>query len=112
MSRTLIEEIFSKIISLPATFKYPFSLLPFGDDEMAELRVEISDRFNKIIGDELENPGTRALLREAVEEKLKVLLLFKAVDGILKKSKLSDDDFSKLVEEYRDNLAKRYGISS
>jgi len=79
---------------------------------MVELKVEIPERFTKIIGDELKKSSTKALLREAVEEKLKVLLLFKAVDGILKKSKLSDDNFSKLVEEYRGNLAKRYGISS
>ena len=78
---------------------------------MAELKVEIPERFSDIIGDELKKSSTKALLREAVEEKLKILLLFKAVDGILKKSKLSDDKFSELVEEYRDNLAKRYGIS-
>ncbi|MBS3114264.1 hypothetical protein J4448_04120 [Candidatus Woesearchaeota archaeon] len=82
------------------------------DVDMVELKVEIPERFTKIIGDELKKSSTKALLREAVEEKLKVLLLFKAVDGILKKSKLSDDNFSKLVEEYRGNLAKRYGISS
>lgn len=79
---------------------------------MAELRVEISESFKEIIGDELKKPATKSLLRGAVEEKLKILLLFKAVDGILKKSKLSDKDFSGLVEEYRNNLAKRYGISS
>ena len=79
---------------------------------MAELKVEIAERFNELIGDELKNPSTKALLREAVEDKLKVLLLFKAVDNILKKSKLSDESFSELVEEYRDNLAKRYGIPS
>ena len=78
---------------------------------MVELKIEIPERFNDIIGDELEKPATKSLLRSAVEEKLKILLLFKAVDGVLKKSKLSDDDFSKLVEEYRDNLAKKYGIS-
>jgi hypothetical protein len=78
---------------------------------MVELKVEIPERFTKIIGDELEKSSTKALLKGAVEEKLKVLLLFKAVDGILKKSKLSDDDFSNLAWEYRDNLAKRYGIS-
>ena len=69
------------------------------------------DRFNEIIGDELEKPATKSLLRNAVEEKLKVLLLFKVVDDILKKSKLSDNDFSELLEEYRDNLAKKYGLS-
>ena len=79
---------------------------------MAELKLKIPERFNEIIGDELEKPATKVLLRGAVEEKLKVLLLFKVVDDILKKSKLSDNNFSKLVEEYRDNLAKRYGISS
>ena len=79
---------------------------------MAELKVEIPERFNELIGDELNKPSTKALLKEAVEDKLKMLLLFKAVDNILKKSKLSDENFSKLVEEYRDNLAKKYGISS
>ncbi|MBI2108301.1 hypothetical protein HYU10_04765 [Candidatus Woesearchaeota archaeon] len=79
---------------------------------MGKLTVEIPERFNEIIGDELEKPATKALLRGAVEDKLKVLLLFKAVDSVLAKSKLSDDDFSKLVKEYRDNLAKRYGITS
>ena len=79
---------------------------------MAELKVEIPERFNELIGDELNKPSTKALLKEAVEDKLKMLLLFKTVDNILKKSKLSDENFSKLVEEYRDNLAKKYGISS
>jgi len=93
-------------------FKYPFSLFPAGDVKMAELKIEIPKGFNEIIGDELGKPATKVLLRGAVEEKLKVLLLFKVVDDILKKSKLTDKDFSKLVEEYRGNLAKRYGISS
>ena len=79
---------------------------------MVELKVMIPERFSDIIGDELDKPATKSLLRSAVEEKLRVLLLFKAVDDILKKSKLSDGNLSKLVEEYRDNLAKRYGILS
>lgn len=78
---------------------------------MDELKVEIPERFNEIIGDELKKPATKALLRGAVEDKLKVLLLFKVADDILKKSKLSDANFSELVGEYRDNLAKRYDIS-
>lgn len=107
----MIEAIFSKKMSEFKSFKYKSLLYSFGDVEMTELRVEIPERFNEIIGDELAKPATKLLLRTAVEEKLKVLLLFKVVDDILKKSKLSDDDFSKLVEEYRDNLAKRYGLS-
>lgn len=79
---------------------------------MVELKIEIPEGLNKIIGDELGKPTTKALLRGAVEEKLKVLLLFKVVNDILKKSKLSDENLSKLIEEYRGNLAKRYGISS
>ena len=78
---------------------------------MAEVKIEIADRFTEIIGEELKKSSTKSLLRSAVEEKLKVLFLFKAVDDILKKSKLTDEDFSELVDEYRDNLAKRYGIS-
>lgn len=77
---------------------------------MAELKVEIPESFFEMIGDELKKPDTKVLLRGAIEEKLKLLLLFKVVNDILKDSKLSEDDFSELVEEYRDNLAKRYGI--
>ncbi len=79
---------------------------------MVKLTIEIPERFNEIIGEELKEPNTKSLLRGAIEDKLRVLLLFKVTDDLLKKSKLSDDDFSKLVEEYRGNLAKRYSISS
>lgn len=92
-------------------FKYPFSLFPVSECKMAELKVEIPERFIEMIGDELKSSDAKVLLRSAVEEKLKVLLLFKVVNDILKDSKLSNDDFSKLVEEYRDNLAKRYDLS-
>jgi len=78
---------------------------------MTEFTVKIPDRFKEIMGEELKKPATKVLLSNAVEEKLKMLLLFKVADGILNKSKLSDNDFSKLVEEFRDNLAKKYEIS-
>jgi len=100
-----------KLSSGEQDLNMPFSLFPFSDIKMAELKVEIPERFIEMIGDELKKSDTKVLLRNAVEEKLKLLLLFKAVNDILKDSKLSDNDFSKLVEEYRDNLAKRYGIS-
>jgi len=77
---------------------------------MAELKIEIPKGF-EVIKDELENPDTKSILKSAVEEKLKVLLLFKIVDDALKKSKLSEDNFSQLVEEYRENLSKRYNLS-
>jgi len=81
-----------------------------GDVKMAELRVEIPERFNEIIGDELENPATKSLLRSAIEEKLKILLLFKVVDDILKKSKLSDEKAAELADELKERVAKRHGL--
>lgn len=77
---------------------------------MAEVVVNISDGLSRVVGSELDLPGTNVLLREAVEQKLKILLLFKTVDDILKKSKLTDEGLEKLVEEYRENLANKYGV--
>lgn len=77
---------------------------------MCEIVVEIPDALKQITDEYLEEADTKLLLREAVEEKLKLLLLFKVVDKILKKSKLTDEKFNELVEEYRERLAKRYGV--
>jgi len=77
---------------------------------MAEVVVNISDGLSRVVGSELARPGTKVLLREAVEQKLKLLLLFKTVDDILKKSKLTDEGLEELVEEYRENLADKYEV--
>ncbi len=77
---------------------------------MCEIVVEIPDALKQITDEYLEEADTKLLLREAVEEKLKLLLLFKVVDKILKKSKLTDEKFNELVEEYRERLAKSYGV--
>ena len=77
---------------------------------MAEVVVNISDGLSRVVGSELNRPETKILLREAVEQKLKLLLLFKTVDDILKKSKLTDEGLEELVEEYRENLANRYEV--
>ena len=92
------------------SFKYTFSLFDFGDNRMAELKVEIPERFIEMIGDELKSSDTKALLRSAVEDKLKVLLLFRVVDDILKKSKLTDEKAAELAEELKENVAKRHGL--
>ena len=77
---------------------------------MAELKLEISDGINKMLGNELKKAETKLLLESAVEDRLKLLVLFKIVDKILSKSKLSEDKFSGLVNEFRGRLAKRYGV--
>jgi hypothetical protein len=77
---------------------------------MADVVVNISEGLNRVVGSELNRPETRVLLREAVEEKLKLLLLFKVTDDILKKSKLTDEGFEELVKEYKENIARRYGV--
>jgi cellobiose-specific phosphotransferase system component IIA len=78
--------------------------------DMAEVVVKVPEGLTKAIGGELEKPETKILLREAVEEKLRVLLLFKVVDDILKKSKLTDEKFKEIVEEYKGRIAKRHGL--
>jgi len=78
--------------------------------EMAEIKVEIPVGLFKITREELEKSETKVLLREAVEEKLRVLLLFKVVDNILKKSKLADEQAKELAEELEERVAKRHGL--
>jgi hypothetical protein len=77
---------------------------------MAEIVVRISEGLAKAVGEELEKPEVKVLFREAVEEKLRVLLLFKVVDNILKKSKLTDEQARELAEELRERVAKRHGL--
>ncbi len=77
---------------------------------MAELTVEIPEGLLSMAGEELKRPETKVLFREAVEEKIRVLLLFKVVDNILKKSKLTDEQAVELAEELRGRVAKRHGI--
>ncbi len=77
---------------------------------MSEVVVKIPAGLYKIVGDELKAPQTKALLREAVEEKLKLLVLFREVDRILSKSKLSDEQADELAEELRERVAKRHGL--
>jgi hypothetical protein len=77
---------------------------------MADVVVNISEGLNRVVGSELNRPETKVLLREAVEEKLKLLLLFKVTDDILKKSKLTDEGFEELVKEYKESIARRYGV--
>ena len=77
---------------------------------MADVVVNISEGLNRVVGSELNRPETKVLLREAVEEKLKLLLLFKVTDDILKKSNLTDEGFEELVKEYRERIARRYGV--
>jgi len=77
---------------------------------MAELKVEIPAGLFKIAREELEKSETKVLFREAVEEKLRVLLLFKVVDNILEKSKLTDEQAKELAEELEERVAKRHGL--
>ena len=77
---------------------------------MAEIVVEIPDGLKSVLGGEFERPETRVLFREAVEEKIRVLLLFKVVDSILKESKLTDEQAGELTEELREGVARRHGL--
>lgn len=76
------------------------------------ISVEIPKGMKEMLGEEeLSKPEIKLLIRRGIEEKLKTLLLFKTVDKILKKSKLSEKGYKELVEEYREGLAKRHGVS-
>ncbi len=77
---------------------------------MPELVIEIPEVLAKAVGEELRKPETKVLFREAVEEKLRVLLLFKVVDNILKKSRLTDEQVKELAEELKERVAKRHGL--
>jgi polyhydroxyalkanoate synthesis regulator phasin len=79
-------------------------------EEMGEVKIEIPAGLFKMAAEELEKSETKVLLREAVEEKLRVLLLFKVVDNILKKSKLTDEQAKELAEELEERVAKRHGL--
>ncbi|HJH27141.1 MAG TPA: hypothetical protein C5S37_10340, partial [Methanophagales archaeon] len=72
--------------------------------------IEIPAGLFKMAAEELKKSETKVLLREAVEEKLRVLLLFKVVDNILKKSKLTDEQAKELAEELEERVAKRHGL--
>ena len=77
---------------------------------MSQAVLKIPEGLDKIVGKDIESRETREFLAEGLEQRLKLLILFRAVDDILKKSKLADAGFDKLVEEYREGLAKRYGV--
>jgi len=77
---------------------------------MAELMIEIPDGLNEVLGSELECPETKVMFREAVEEKIRVLLLFKVVDDILKKSKLTGEQAKELADEVNEAVAIRHGL--
>ena len=87
---------------LSETFKYLFSLLNFGDAEMAELKFEIpglleedSKRLEKDVSEFI-----------AVEEKRKRLLLF--MDEVMKGAKqLSDEELVKLSREFKKGRAEK-----
>ncbi len=77
---------------------------------MGEVKFEIPEGLFKMAAEELKKSETKVLLREAVEEKLRVLLLFKVVDNILKKSKLTDEQAKELAKELEERVAKRHGL--
>jgi hypothetical protein len=77
---------------------------------MVELKLKVPDGLDKIIGELLEKPDTKAFLNAGIEERLKTLILFEVVDKTLTKSKLTDDKFDELVEEFRTALAKKYEV--
>ena len=79
--------------------------------KMSELTFKIPDGLDKIVGDMLNRPETKAYLNAGIEERLKTLILFEVVNKILSKSELTDERFDELVDEYRDRLAARYGVA-
>ena len=79
---------------------------------MTQLTIDIPEGMSRIIGAEkLERPETQSMLRRAVVEKLKVLMLSDVVDGILKKSKLTDDQAALLADEANIAVARKHGIA-
>ena len=90
------------------SFKYPFSLLSFGDDKMAELKVKIpkllegdADKLEKDVEDLI-----------ASEEKRKLLSLF--IGGVMKGAKqLSKEELVELgrsVKKGRFEKLKQMGL--
>ena len=75
-----------------------------------KLVVEVPDSMAKMLGDDIKNPSTQALFREAVEDKIRELMLFKVADILLKKSKLTEEKALELAQELKERVAKRHGL--
>ncbi|MCX6665846.1 MAG: hypothetical protein NT038_07315 [Euryarchaeota archaeon] len=91
-------------------FKYRDELFSELGVTMGEIKIEISEGLLKLAGKELKKPEMKVLFREAVEEKLRTLLLFERVDAILQKSKLSEEQAQLLADELNKRVAKRHGL--
>jgi hypothetical protein len=77
---------------------------------MGEVVVDVRPGLYKKACKTLEDPRTKALLQDAVEQKLKALLLFQAVDDMLSKSSLNAKQAVELSEEVRARVARRHGL--
>ena len=77
---------------------------------MTEYVIDIPPELYGLAAEELKKAQTKKLLQEAVEQKIKTLLLFGAVDNILKKSALSDEKAAELAEELNLRVARRHNI--
>jgi hypothetical protein len=72
---------------------------------MTEYVIDIPPELYGLAAEELKKAQTKKLLQEAVEQKIKTLILFGAVDKILKKSALSDEKAAELAEELNRRVA-------
>ncbi|MCK4614665.1 MAG: hypothetical protein KAU14_07670 [Thermoplasmata archaeon] len=76
---------------------------------MLELTIEIPKEL-EIGVKELKKEELNRIVCEALKERLSEELMFKIADDLLKESRLTDDFASKLGNELKKRVAKRYGL--
>lgn len=84
-------------------------MFSFGDDKMAELKVEIPDEL-EVGSKQLTKEEINALVAEALKERLSERLMFKVADELLKNSKITDELALKWGSELKERVAKRHGL--
>jgi len=77
---------------------------------MTDYVIDIPPELYGLAAEELKDKRTRRLLQDAVEQKIKTILLFNAVDKMLAKSTLGEGSANELSEELKGRMAKRHGI--
>lgn len=95
--------------SVSETFKYTLSLFSFGDDKMAELKIEIPDELG-VLAKQMDKKELSMIVSKALKDKSTESLLFKYADEILKNSKMTDEAALKLGDALKKRVAKRHGL--
>ena len=91
------------------TFKYCDCVFLYGDDDLAEVRIEISDELEVGLK-ELSKKEIASIVSKALKEKISERLMFKVADELLKDSKITDELALKWGSELKKKVAKRHGL--